>query len=425
MEWTGGDDALQALRDLSRRGASGELVAAGDELEVHIHLYRGRIAWATSSATRGMLVSHLLAHCDLDRAALHEVVQECRRTRRRFGETLVEWGVATSADVRAALASQVREALGSLRQGGGLRTLFLPRDAKYSEELTFDLGEVWQEPSCRVSDEEPILELGERLIGAIPEVLWIVVLSAEATLFAHGSPRGGEARGFLRSTSQALDQAGARSATLRCGLGTLVGRPLPFPGVWAWCGLPAGANLGLAKAVLTSVAPRASVRPPPDISPEWTTHPEEGPGEVFRIIGQAMDKSEELVTGSVLEPETGRFAVVHRRTVDALSLVYQSSQLVDLMRASLGSFFAPQADTLRLPHTSLHMEDEHFGHFGTSLHESRGPYLWLVMRRSSTPGFGWALLTTLGRQLSEERLALEGGGEMCEADSSSAARAGG
>lgn len=410
MDGPGAEDAATVLRDLVRRSASGELVAAGEALEVHVHLHRGRVAWATSSASRGMLVSHLLAHCDLDRDALREVVRECRRSHKRLGETLIEWGVASADDVRAALRSQVREALDTLRQGEPLRALFLPRDTPYAQDLTFDLVEVWAEAEPEAPGAgEAIAEAAQRLVGAIPEVRWVLALSDASTLFVHGRPRGGEARDFLRSTSRALAAAGARSATLRCGHGMILGRALSTLGAWVWCGLPPEANLGLAKAVLATVAPDGSVRPPPPLSTEWTTQPSTVQGGALRVIGQALDRSEELVTGAVLDPQAVRFLVAHRRGVDAVALMRQSSQLVGLMRSSLGSFFAPADDPLRLPHTSLHMEDASFRHFGTCLQEQAGPCLWLVLQRNSTPGLGWALLTSLARQLADEPLELEEG----------------
>jgi hypothetical protein len=403
MQGSGAEDAATVLRDLVRRGASGELVAAGESLEVHVHLHRGRVAWATSSASRGMLVTHLLEHCDVDRDALREVVQECRKSRRRFGETLVEWGVASVASVRAALASQVRDALGSMRRGEPLRALFLPRETPYSEELTFELGEVWGEVEPEAHAEDEAVEGAvQRIVGAIPETRWILVMTSSAIRLAHGRPRGGEAHAFLRSTSRALSGAGAHSATLRCGHGMMLGRAMGAARSWVWCGLPAEANLGLAKAVLATIAPGGSVRPPPPVETEWTTHPSNGKGHALGVLGQALDRSEELVTAAVLDPQTVSFVAGHRRGIDAETLLHRSSQLVDLMRSSLASFFAPTEEPLRLPHTSLHMEDAHFAHFGTCLRDDGGPCLWLVLQRSSTAGLGWALLTSLARQLADD-----------------------
>ncbi|MFW5876813.1 MAG: DUF4388 domain-containing protein [Myxococcota bacterium] len=395
------DDPLSTLRRLSERGSSGELVAAGDELEVHVHLHRGRIAWATSSASTGMLVSYLLEHCEIDRDALTEIVAECRRTRKRFGETLVEWGVARPEQVRAALSAQIRDALASLEQVVGLRTLFLPRDSVYDEALTFAIGEVCGEgghPEPCVGRQ--LEEMGERVLRTVPEASWVRVVSPDAVLLDIGTQGPGD-RQFLRSTSEALHWSAASSATLRCDRGALVGRSLFDLGAWAWCGLGQGANLGLAKAVLSSVVPRGSVRPPPALSPEWVAYPKDGALPTFPVLEQAMDRSEELLSAMVFDPEGVRFTVVHRLGFDSTRLVDQVSRLVGPMRSSLASFFVP-GDHPSIPQTQLHMEDEHFAHFGTSLTDGHGPYLWLVLQRSGSPGFGWALLTTLARQVGEQ-----------------------
>ncbi|MFW6067284.1 MAG: DUF4388 domain-containing protein [Myxococcota bacterium] len=407
----GPQHTLSTLRQLVDDGASGELVAAGDELEVHIHVYRGRIAWATSTARPSTLVSHLLEHCDMDRDALREVVDECRKTRKRFGETLVEWGVARPEQVREALGAQIREAIESLRSATSLRTLFLPRSSTYSEELTFELPEVVPEGS--EAEAPPVdaaaphlLQVGQMVKQSVPEAQWIRIMGPDTTIFASGASQGEQAQRFLSTTSQALRSSGARACTLRCNRGCIVGRAAAttWDAAWVWCGIPAVANLGLTKAVLSGLVNRESLRPPPHLSPEWQAYPQDGALEPFEVLRPAMDKSDELVSALVFGPEQGELAIIHRLGFDPGQLADQVSKLVGPMRSSLATFFPASnpEESWRVPHTSLHLESEYFDHFSTSLTEGHGPYLWLVMQRSASSGFGWALLTTLARQLSEQ-----------------------
>lgn len=398
----GGDDAVVTLKNLSRRRASGELVAATEDVEVHVHLYQGRVAWATSSTSGSTLVNYLLERCQIDRDALREAVQECRRTQKRFGETLVEWGIAEPAQVRDALAAQVRDALDALHRFGALQTLFLPRDSVYAEELTFELAEVLHEGEVAGPSLEELTTMSERVLLAVPEASWVQVLRGDKTVVSVGPSHGADAGQFLRATSKALHQSKAVASTLRCDRGTLVGRALENDDGWAWCGLRAGANLGLAKAVLSSLAPRRSIRAAPVLTSEWVSGPDCGDLPSFDVLEQAMTKSDELVSAVVLEPLGPRCRVVRRQGFDASELASQICCLLGPMRSSLESFFAREDDDLYIPHTSLHVEDAHFTHFGTSLAGHHDRYLWLVLHRSGSPGFGWALLTTLSRQLSEE-----------------------
>lgn len=398
----GGEDAVATLKNLSRRHASGEFVAATEDVEVHVHLYRGRVAWATSSASGSTLINYLLERCQIDRDALREAVQECRRTHKRFGETLVEWGIAEPAQVRDALAAQVRDALETLHRFGALQTLFLPRDSVYAEELTFELDEVLHEGGVEGASREELAAMGERMLRAIPEASWVQVLRGDETVISVGPSRGADARQFLGATSKALHRSKAVASTLRCDRGALVGRALETDDAWAWCGLRAGANLGLAKAVLSSLAPRRSIRAAPVLSNEWVGGPDHGDLPSFEVLEQAMTKSDELVSAVVLEPVGPHCRIVRREGFDASTLAGQICGLLGPMRSSLESFFAHGDDDLYVPHTSLHVEDACFTHFGTSLDGHDDRYLWLVLHRSGSPGFGWALLTTLARQLSEE-----------------------
>jgi hypothetical protein len=395
-------DPIVVLRDLMARGASGEIVAAGDELEVHMHVYRGRLAWATSTAASGNLVSYLLEHGELDRDVLREVVAECRNGNKRFGETLVEWGVADPAIVRNALAAQIREALDSLRYTPGLRTLFLPRNGAYSDELTFALDEVWQEEDCGTADGAQLQAMAADLGRAVPHLMWVEVVRASGTEMADGPTGAPTTSQALHQVSAAIASAGGRAATLRCSRGALVGRAVREFDSWLWCALPSTANLGLAKAVLATVAPRGSTRPPMHLARTWTTEGDSN-SPVARILEQAFGKSEELVATAVSSAQ-GTHTRVCRLDCDGAALTGHADRVTEAIRAALSTIFPGEQapEHARMPLASCHMEDGLMSHFAATMdHEPTG-YLWLVLHPGASPGFGWALLTTLVRQMREE-----------------------
>lgn len=132
------------LGHLSAR-ATGEMIAVGNHLEVHLHLQAGRIAWGTTTASRFVFRNYLSETYRVDEDALREALIDAQRTRRPLGETLVAWGLLTPEQVRDGLRAQVVAVLTSLPSCNASQSIFLPRGAgyaKYEPNLTFDLEEL-------------------------------------------------------------------------------------------------------------------------------------------------------------------------------------------------------------------------------------------------------------------------------------------
>ena len=137
---------LKHLRLLVQQEATGEWVCASTRAEVHVFLQSGRVAWATSSAAELGFTQHLLEATEVDPASIREVVRACRRERPPFGETLVEWGLATEVEVRNALQAQIRDSLATLPSEGETVFLRQGRDYRgYNHDLTFAFDEVWKQ----------------------------------------------------------------------------------------------------------------------------------------------------------------------------------------------------------------------------------------------------------------------------------------
>ena len=137
-----GADIVATLKDLVEMGADGEFIARAQEWEIHIHLQEGKVAWATSSTSKYAFTRHLNEHFGIDSEAIRTVVEECRKTRRPVGETLIEWGVATEDQIRTSLKAQIAQAMSALCQGTDTETIFLARESTYAQPLVFDLEEL-------------------------------------------------------------------------------------------------------------------------------------------------------------------------------------------------------------------------------------------------------------------------------------------
>ncbi|HSD88959.1 MAG TPA: hypothetical protein VLB44_15635, partial [Kofleriaceae bacterium] len=133
---------IDELQRLSRAGVNGELICAASQVEIHVFLQAGRIAWATDSRHPFAFASHLQTIARIDPDTLRQVVEECRRERLPLGETLVEWGLANWDGVRTALAHQISLAVSQLESLDVAQTLFLERGFRdYNEKLTFAVGD--------------------------------------------------------------------------------------------------------------------------------------------------------------------------------------------------------------------------------------------------------------------------------------------
>lgn len=139
-------EPLEKLRRLCARRASGELVFASSDLDARMYLHHGQLAWATSSGCPPAFVQHLVDRCGLDRVALRELVDECRKGRRPIGDSLVESKLATPFEIRDALRRQIATVLAVLPTESLESTRFVERpgaDRAYGEAFLFDLDDVW------------------------------------------------------------------------------------------------------------------------------------------------------------------------------------------------------------------------------------------------------------------------------------------
>jgi hypothetical protein len=104
-------------------------------------LLKGKVAWAFDSHGGAVFWREILERCATDMATIREVVEECRRTGASVTSTVVAWGIATPAQVRAAMERQILHTLESLHARPDGQHIFLER-ARFAEattEWTFDL----------------------------------------------------------------------------------------------------------------------------------------------------------------------------------------------------------------------------------------------------------------------------------------------
>jgi hypothetical protein len=132
-----------ALNGAIEAGSSGEVVIHRGTDFARVLLRAGRIAWVHRSGYRTS-IRDLLGACGvtLDEAAVREVLEECRRSRRHFGDVLVEWDIVAPDRLREALRRHLEAALADVLEWREATALFVHEDRPATSSLTFTAAEV-------------------------------------------------------------------------------------------------------------------------------------------------------------------------------------------------------------------------------------------------------------------------------------------
>jgi hypothetical protein len=401
---------LSALRRLLHEHASGELICAAPDLEVHVFLQRGRVAWCTQSGRPFGFTRKLFELTELDRETFRQIVDECRRDRLPLGETLIEWRVASLDQVREALKHQIVEGLKALAEEAAADVIFLERSrefAKYDEALTFELDEVLSASAAsrlvtNADDDAEVTALGEmirRFEDEVSGVLWTHVLDRKHT---PPPPRSTENReASMRHLARASIDDGADFLAVRTGRGTVFGASVAGGERSLWCGLSVDATLGAAFAALTSHlrlesrTPAGPMEGGPGIRVEGSSATEaslisflERARDVLGVVVLDGEGAIEIAaTRERAELEPFIAACLRRRTILVTPEILEGS-LPRGGREDLGAL-APILVTGEGP----------LWCFGLQLTETEAATLWLLTCRRTSQGLGWAYVSALGRQL--------------------------
>jgi hypothetical protein len=396
------EQPLYQLRELERAGATGELIAVVESIEVCVYLLRGRIAWAISSDSGGTLLHHLQDRCRIDREQVRSVLDECRRTVRPLGETLVARGLATHDQVKDALRQQIREVFSRLQGLTATRALFVPREVRYSEALTFTLDEVSHHAarsSGRPDGRSP-QQLLEDLWASLSTASWLELRRDGEVVAATGRPEG-RAPGHGAEDLRALClDARLPRVTARSAHGSIIGQALHQPGMVAFCGVPHAEDLGLAGAVLRMHGPREDeslVPPHPTDYRTWTHGAADRPLYAVEAAFRELPELDAVFTTSERECAWGIYRV-HRSLKARVEPVQAWDVLLD---ASLEPCFPVRKrwEALDGDATALSFEHAEGTFFGRRLAANSDRTLWIVMRRGETRSLGWGVLRSFAALL--------------------------
>lgn len=389
-------DVISPLTTLAKHvaaSATGELIAVGDGVEVHLYLQAGRIAWGTTTAERFVFRRHLEEHFQIDAGALQETLIDCQKTRRPLGESLITRNVLTLAQVREALRAQVASAVSSLEQCAADQMLFLPRGENflsYDTRLTFSFDEIQGQSQLP-------LEVLHQLEQAVPQLTGAAVLAEGRVLASLRVPPPVSA---IEELSQQFLE-GAHLMVLRASGGNLIGGTLPQAKHSLWCGLPAKLSVSAAMAVVMhhsgkAVSDAHSVGPT-GVFQEFGGTPHSVAG-LQGILERAIFPAAVAVLGRESTPTTWALAreplVLNQFIVDARHRQRALDADVFFTRPQ-----GPNAELLGLAFQSVLVADGEWWWFGADLVTGEPASVWLMMPRSANQGLGWALLASVVRHL--------------------------
>lgn len=402
------------LRELAAVGASGEFICVTASFEVHVFLQAGRVAWATDSKHPFAFASTLQRTARIDVDTFRQLVEECRRDRLPLGETMVEWGLASWEQVRAALSNQIRQAISLIAALPSAHTLFLEREyAEYNERLTFAPEEFLGEPeSQETAAREPELPaeqaqpagLAQQLRSSIDGLAWVEVLEGGSAIDSDPATRGSRVPEALLGATLG---DGADFVAIRSSQGSVVGLRLPRSERSLWCRLEADSTFGAVLAALwsmTSAADRAMVSAPTRRGAVAWSLGDETSARAAEIVSFLL-RAEELL-GVLLLPELGAGGPV---------FACGSSDVEAEYCLDVAGRRAPTLTRFRIPDDcpggerlcsigfylrTIVTGETRFWCFGAELDPRSGETLWIFTDRRSSQGLGWAYLTALARALS-------------------------
>ncbi len=405
---------FRELAEVVEAERTGELIAATSSTEIHVHLKRGRIAWATASGIPFAFAQFIKRRCNIDDAAFRHVVEECRRDRLPLAETLVAWGLAEWEDVSAALRHQVKVALVALAELTDARTLFLERP-HYAEHgsMSVHLGSLMAELPRRPSSVMPRVSVGPTarpgycadLLGSVEGAVWIDLLAGD--LLLDGAPPSATGSRVPRALARTCPADDVDFLAFRTARGSLIGVRLAASGRAIWCGLGADSTFGSAVATLTAIEDVRMVVPTPGTKPLGGAIVDVAGGETSATLEARtlLERAGEVVAVAVLEDDHVRAAVA-RDAVD-------STRVLELFRRRRRLFRDATADDSEPPPSSVLAPMETIGFttrmlvtgepegwcYGAELFGAPGRTLWLLTARSAAQGLGWACVTSLSRGL--------------------------
>jgi hypothetical protein len=135
---------LKVFQEATSWGKGGEVVLRCGADTGRVFFAGGKIAWATVSTIKKTFTQYLVEQTSLGDEEAKEAFEDCKRTGRNFGETIVEWGLIDEASLRQLLLQHMSATLLEIFCWPDVESMFMPDEKPYKGSLTFDFMEILQ-----------------------------------------------------------------------------------------------------------------------------------------------------------------------------------------------------------------------------------------------------------------------------------------
>ncbi len=133
---------LKTFIEASCSDAGGEVVLRCGAETGRAFFVGGRIAWVVVSSVKRTFTQYLIEEAHLKADEVREVFEECKRTGKNFGETMIEWKLVPEETLRDLLLRQIAGGLAEVFSWETAEAMFVPEKRSYQGNLTFTVEEV-------------------------------------------------------------------------------------------------------------------------------------------------------------------------------------------------------------------------------------------------------------------------------------------
>jgi hypothetical protein len=156
---------LKVFHEATASDRGGEVLLRCADNTARVFFVGGKIAWATVSTNKRTFTEYLIEKSALKKDEVQEVFEECKRSGKNFGETIVEWGLLDEQSLRDLLLRHLSECLLEVFSWPSVESMFMPEDRPYKGSLTFDFAELLE--SVMALDAEGNLPFSGHATGEI------------------------------------------------------------------------------------------------------------------------------------------------------------------------------------------------------------------------------------------------------------------
>ena len=135
---------LKVFQEATSWGKGGEVVLRCGPDTGRVFFAEGKIAWATVSTIKKTFTQYLVEQTSLGEEEAKEAFEDCKRTGKNFGETIVEWGLIDEASLRQLLLQHMSACLLEIFCWPDVESMFMPDEKPYKGSLTYDFMEILQ-----------------------------------------------------------------------------------------------------------------------------------------------------------------------------------------------------------------------------------------------------------------------------------------